>query len=80
MPTMQGSSKTEVNQHTMNKDYDLISVLYHALQAAETCAQYEEDARSDGSPQVAEFMRQVQEQNHEIARRAKEFLLQQQQV
>jgi hypothetical protein len=80
MAVMQGSSKTEINPHTMDKDYDLISVLYHALQAAETCAQYEQDARSDGSPEIAEFMRQVQEQNNQIARQAKELLLQQQQV
>jgi hypothetical protein len=76
---LQGSD-TKINPHTMDKDYDLISVLYHALQAAETCAKYAEDARTENSPQVADFMRNVQEQNNRIARQAKELLLKQQQV
>jgi rubrerythrin len=73
-------SGTKVNQYTMDKDYDLVSVLYHALQAAETCAQYSQDAESEGSPEVADFMRNVQEQNTRIANQAKQLLLKQQQV
>jgi hypothetical protein len=86
MSLLQGSSSsssessTEINAHTMDKDYDLVSVLYHALQAADTCSQYERDARAEGSPQVAEFMREVQQQNERIARRAKELLVTQKQV
>jgi hypothetical protein len=78
--TMPNDSGTEINSYTMNKDYDLVSVLYHALQAADTCAQYEQDAESEGSPEVAEFMRDVQEQNTRIAQQAKELLLKQQQI
>jgi hypothetical protein len=74
------SSATEINTHTMDKDYDLISVLYHALQAVDTCAKYEQDARSAGSQQVAEFMREVQQQNQRLAHRAKELLVTQKQV
>lgn len=73
-------SETKINPHTMDKDYDLISVLYHALQAAETCAQYAQDAKSEGSPEVAEFMHNVQEQNQRIAQQAKQLLLKQKQV
>jgi hypothetical protein len=80
MAILEGSRNTEINPHTMDKDYDLVSVLYHALQAVETCAQYEQDARSEGSPQVAEFMRDVQQQNQQIAQRAKELLFKQKQV
>jgi hypothetical protein len=80
MTILQGSRNAEINPHTMDKDYDLVSVLYHALQAADTCAQYEQDARADGSPQIAEFMRDVQEQNQRIAQRAKELLVTQKQV
>jgi hypothetical protein len=78
--TMPNDSGTEINSYTMNKDYDLVSVLYHALQAADTCAQYQQDAESEGSPEVAEFMRDVQEQNTRIAQQAKELLLKQQQI
>ena len=76
---LQGS-ETKINRQTMDKDYDLISVLYHALQAAETCAKYAEDAQKDGSPQVSDFMRNVQEQNRRIAQQAKELLMKQEQV
>jgi hypothetical protein len=77
---MPNDSATEINPYTMNKDYDLVSVLYHALQAADTCAQYRQDAETEGSPEVAEFMREVQEQNTRIAQQAKELLLKQQQI
>ena len=79
MAIMQGS-RTVINPHTMDKDYDLISVLYHALQAVETCAQYRQDAEAEGSPEVADFMREVQEQNTRLAQRAKELLFKQKQI
>jgi hypothetical protein len=73
-------TRTKVNPHTMDKDYDLVSVLYHALQAAQTCARYEQDAQTEGSPEIASFMREVQQQNQTIAQRANELLLKQKQV
>ena len=71
---------TKINEYTMDKDYNLISVLYHALQAADTCAQYRQDAESEGSPEVAAFLQQVQQQNTQIANSAKELLFKQKQV
>lgn len=76
---MEGSA-TKINPHTLDKDYDLISVLYHALQAAETSARYAQDAMTAGSPEVAEFMRNVQQQNLKLAQQAKELLMKQEQV
>jgi len=80
MAILEGTRGTKINPHTMDKDYDLVSVLYHALQTAETCAQYEQDARTEGSEEIADFMRDVQQQNQNIARRAKELLVKQKQV
>jgi hypothetical protein len=77
---MAKQSSPRINPHTMDKDYDLISVLYHALQAADTCARYRQDAESEGSPEVARFMDEVQQQNNRIAQKAKELLLKQKQV
>lgn len=77
---MANDAGRQINPHTMNKDYNLISVLYHALQAADTCAQYSRDAETEGSPEIADFMREVQEQNNRIAEQAKELLVNQQQV
>ncbi len=78
--TMEGSRGVKINPHTMNKDYNLISVLYHSLQAVDTTSKYEQDARTEGSEEVADFMREVQEQNQKIAQRAKELLLKQEQI
>ena len=68
------------NQHMMNKDYNLVSVLYHALQGVETSQRYCQDAQREGSPEVAQFMEQVQQQQQQIAQRAKELLFRQRQV
>lgn len=68
------------NQRTMDKDYNLISVLYHALQGVETCQRYCQDAQREGSPEVAQFMEQLQQQQQQIAQRAKEMLFRQRQI
>ncbi len=57
-----------------NKDYDLISVLYHAAQAAETCMQYEQDAQSDGDSESAQFFSKVREENNKLVEKGKELL------
>ncbi len=54
--------------------YDLVSVLYHALQGAETTVIYSDDAASEGDNELAEFFREVQEQDRARARRAKALL------
>lgn len=76
----QGGRDVQFNPHTMDKDYNLVSVLYHSLQAADTCAKYCEDARREGSPEIAHFMEQVQQQNLQISQRAKELLMRQRQI
>ena len=48
--------------------YDLVSIQYHALQAAQTYAKYLED--------VAEFIRQCQQQDGDRAVRCHELLAQ----
>jgi hypothetical protein len=77
---MPNDTGTVINPHTLNKDYDLISVLYHALQGAETVSKYQQDAQTEGVPEIAEFMRDVQEQYQKIAEEAKELLFKQKQV
>lgn len=57
-----------------NEHYDIVSVLYHTLQGAETCQRYVRDAEQEGDTEVAEFLRDVQEQNLQMAQRAKRLL------
>ena len=57
---------------TRDTTYNLISVLYHALQGAETYGQYASDAGSDQD--LADFFREVQQQEQQRADRAKQLL------
>lgn len=59
---------------TKNAQYDLVSVLYHTLQEAETVQQYIDDAKSSGDEDAARFFTDVQRQDRERAERAKELL------
>lgn len=52
--------------------YDLVSVLYHLLQGAETIERYEQDAGADAD--VAGFFRRVREQYKSLAEEARERL------
>jgi len=51
-----------------------------ALQGVENAGKYRQDAEREGSPEVAHFMREVQEQNNRMAQRAKELLFRQKQL
>jgi hypothetical protein len=57
-----------------NPVYDIVSVMYHALQGAETYDRYVTDARQRGDGELADFFRDVQEHNRDDARRAKALL------
>jgi hypothetical protein len=57
---------------TSNAEYDLVSVLYHALQGAELCRKYASDA--GGDQDLAEFFREVREQELGRAARARQLL------
>jgi rubrerythrin len=59
---------------TQDATYNLISVLYHALQGAETYAQYASDA--GGDQDLASFFQEVQQQEQQRAERAKQLLAQ----
>jgi hypothetical protein len=59
---------------TPDAHYNLISVIYHALQGAETYDQYAADAERSGDRELARFLRDVQAENRRRAERAKELL------
>ncbi|ADI13912.1 hypothetical protein [Truepera radiovictrix] len=66
-----------MSQTTGVKDehYNLISVLYHALQGSETVGQYMQDAQ--GSEELTQFLQNTQQQYNQIAQQAKKLLGQQ---
>ena len=57
-----------------NQYYNLVSVLYHALEAAQTSATYMKDAQGD--QQLSQFFQQVQQQNNSLAQQAQQLLAQ----
>jgi hypothetical protein len=54
--------------------YDLISVQYHSLKAGHDYGQYVRDAENAGKKDIADFFRQVMDQDSERAHRCHEFL------
>lgn len=59
---------------TADPDYDLVSVLYHALQGAETYAEFVDDAEDAGDRELAQFFLEVQREEEVRAERAKVLL------
>ncbi|HZA76339.1 MAG TPA: hypothetical protein VE623_08110 [Acidimicrobiales bacterium] len=59
---------------TPDEQYDLVSVLYHALQGGETSQRYIDDARKAGDDELATFLGQVQAEDRDRAERAKRLL------
>lgn len=57
-----------------NKHYDLISILYHSLQSAQTLEQYLQDAKEGGDRELAAFLTEVRDQDRERAQRARVLL------
>ncbi len=58
---------------TRNETYDVIAVLYHALQGAENCRIYVKDAK-DG--QTREFFEQAMQMQRQLADQGKQILQQ----
>jgi hypothetical protein len=61
---------------TRDEQYNVISVLYHALQGAETCATYLQDAEQAGDQDLAQFFREVQGTYRQLADQSKTLLRQ----
>jgi hypothetical protein len=59
---------------TSNTLYDLVSTLYHALEAEQTCEAYILDADQEGKPELASFFHEVKQDAHKHAERAKQLL------
>ena len=57
-----------------DEHYNLVSVLYHALQGAETYQQYVRDAEQAGDQELAQFFRDCQKGDAERAKRAEQLL------
>lgn len=59
---------------TVDVVYNLVSILYHALEGAEVYSMYVEDAEQSGDSELAQFFREVQQEEKRRADRAKQLL------
>ena len=65
---------TKANTGTQDTTYNLLSILYHALQGAETYEKYINDAEQNGDSELAHFFREVRDQNVQRAEHGKQLL------
>ena len=56
--------------------FDLISVQYHSLKAGHDYGQYVRDAENAGQQEIAEFFKQVMQQDSDRAHKCHDFLAQ----
>lgn len=59
---------------TRDEHYNLVSVLYHTLQAGETYDRYIKDAEEANDSDLAQFFRECQQEDTKRAERAKSLL------
>jgi hypothetical protein len=60
---------------TEDSVYGLVSVLYHALQGAQACDQYINDAERAGDDELVSFFTECREAQNQRATRAKQLLV-----
>ena len=70
------AASTAQGTGTPDATYHLVSVLYHALQGAETARQYIQDAEQAGDQELVQFFREAQDWQRHLASQAKAVLKQ----
>lgn len=71
-----GSSSWSSATGVSDPNYNLVSILYHALQAAQTYDTYIRDAEQHGDNSLAQFLRQIQSEDRNRAQYAMQLLTQ----
>ena len=65
---------TEVSRQPKDKNYNLISVLYHSSDNVESLKTYIQDAEREGDQELVNFFDGILENNLKAAQSAKEML------
>lgn len=73
--TARRSKSEAVETGERDENYNLISVLYHALQGADTIRQYQQDAEQSGDDELVQFFEETRSGYADIARQAKQLLI-----
>jgi hypothetical protein len=70
-----GGKMTEPSRQPKDKNYNLISVLYHSSDNVESLKTYIQDAQVEGDQELVEFFNGILENNLTAVQRAKEMLV-----
>lgn len=70
----QRSNDSTGDTGTRDITYDLVSVIYHSLQGAETTAMFIADAEQENNQEIAQFFREGKQEYERRADRAKQLL------
>lgn len=63
-----------MNSPIKDKDFDMVSTLYHASQGASLSSQFSRDAESNSDQEAQDFFDRVARQYNDIAQEAKKLL------
>jgi hypothetical protein len=75
-PGQQQGMQMQHGTGMQNEYYNLISVLYHALQGADTIETYIRDAQQSGNRELEEYFRKVQQQYRWLSDEGRKYLAQ----
>ncbi|HWZ89145.1 MAG TPA: hypothetical protein VNW92_09855 [Polyangiaceae bacterium] len=68
------SAERDTGTAETDENYDLVSVLYHCLKAADACTQYVVDAEDAADDELAEFFESARQQHNRLASQARALL------
>ena len=75
-PRSSANNARDTGTAETDENYDLVSVLYHCLKAADACTQYIADAEDAGEDELAEFFESARQTHNRLAGQARELLAQ----
>ena len=65
---------TEASRQPKDKNYNLISVLYHSSDNVESLKTYIQDAEQEGDQELVQFFNEIKQENQRRADHAKRLL------
>ena len=76
MPPARSDIAKDTGTAETDENYDLVSVLYHCLKAADACTQYIADAEDAGDDELVDFFDDARQVQNRLASQARELLAQ----
>jgi hypothetical protein len=74
IPPERQSSQRDTGTAETDENYDLVSVLYHCLKAADACTQYVADAEDAGDDELVSFFEKARKLQNRLAAEARGLL------